>query len=43
MGYLYSAAGVGTGDLSKLALGYTTYGVGDHMSHYNVTPGCRRP
>jgi NAD+ synthase (glutamine-hydrolysing) len=27
---------VGTGDLSELALGYTTYGVGDHMSHYNV-------
>ena len=26
---------VGTGDLSELALGYTTYGVGDHMSHYN--------
>jgi NAD+ synthase (glutamine-hydrolysing) len=27
---------VGTGDLSELALGWTTYGVGDHMSHYNV-------
>ncbi len=25
---------VGTSDLSELALGYTTYGVGDHMSHY---------
>jgi NAD+ synthase (glutamine-hydrolysing) len=27
---------VGTGDLSELALGYCTYGVGDHMSHYAV-------
>jgi NAD+ synthase (glutamine-hydrolysing) len=27
---------VGTGDLSELALGWMTYGVGDHMSHYNV-------
>ena len=27
---------LGTGDLSELALGFTTYGVGDHMSHYNV-------
>ena len=27
---------VGTGDLSELALGWATYGVGDHMSHYNV-------
>jgi NAD+ synthase (glutamine-hydrolysing) len=27
---------VGTSDLSELALGYTTYGVGDHMSHYAV-------
>jgi len=27
---------VGTGDLSELALGWCTYGVGDHMSHYNV-------
>ncbi|WGM37413.1 NAD(+) synthase [Caulobacter sp. NIBR1757] len=26
---------VGTGDLSELALGWCTYGVGDHMSHYN--------
>lgn len=25
-----------TGDLSELALGWCTYGVGDHMSHYNV-------
>ena len=27
---------VGTGDLSELALGWCIYGVGDHMSHYNV-------
>jgi NAD+ synthase (glutamine-hydrolysing) len=27
---------LGTGDLSELALGWMTYGVGDHMSHYNV-------
>src|SRR6185295_12786328 len=27
---------IGTGDLSELALGWATYGVGDHMSHYNV-------
>ncbi|MDR2861109.1 MAG: NAD(+) synthase, partial [Syntrophobacterales bacterium] len=27
---------VGTGDLSELALGWCTYGVGDHMSHYNI-------
>ena len=26
---------VGTGDLSEAALGWCTYGVGDHMSHYN--------
>ena len=26
---------VGTGDLSELALGWCTYGVGDQMSHYN--------
>ncbi|MCR6659208.1 MAG: NAD(+) synthase [Asticcacaulis sp.] len=30
---------VGTGDLSELALGWCTYGVGDHMSHYNVNCG----
>jgi NAD+ synthase (glutamine-hydrolysing) len=30
---------VGTGDLSELALGWATYGVGDHMSHYNVNGG----
>lgn len=27
---------LGTGDLSELALGWSTYGVGDHMSHYSV-------
>lgn len=27
---------VGTGDLSELALGWCTYGVGDHMSHYGL-------
>ncbi len=27
---------LGTGDLSELGLGWCTYGVGDHMSHYNV-------
>jgi NAD+ synthase (glutamine-hydrolysing) len=27
---------IGTGDLSELALGWCTYGVGDHMSHYGV-------
>jgi NAD+ synthase (glutamine-hydrolysing) len=32
----HDAIVVGTGDLSELALGWTTYGVGDHMSHYNV-------
>ena len=30
---------VGTGDLSELALGWATYGVGDQMSHYNVNSG----
>jgi len=30
---------VGTGDLSELALGWATYGVGDQMSHYNVNAG----
>ena len=33
---LNDAIVVGTGDLSELALGYTTYGVGDQMAHYNV-------
>ncbi|WP_011578667.1 MULTISPECIES: NAD(+) synthase [Chelativorans] len=27
---------LGTGDLSEIALGWSTYGVGDQMSHYNV-------
>jgi NAD+ synthase (glutamine-hydrolysing) len=40
--YLFRRAGqiggfvIGTGDLSELGLGWSTYGVGDHMSHYNV-------
>jgi NAD+ synthase (glutamine-hydrolysing) len=33
---LHGALVVGTGDLSELALGWCTYGVGDHMSHYAV-------
>lgn len=33
---LYKGLVLGTGDLSELALGWATYGVGDHMSHYNV-------
>lgn len=33
---LYKAIVLGTGDLSELALGWATYGVGDQMSHYNV-------
>lgn len=43
--YLFRLAGsrggfvVGTGDLSELALGWATYGVGDHMSHYAVNTG----
>lgn len=43
--YLFRIAGqhhgfvVGTGDLSELALGWCTYGVGDHMSHYGVNSG----
>ncbi|QYF93726.1 NAD(+) synthase [Massilia sp. PAMC28688] len=32
----HNAIVIGTGDLSELALGWCTYGVGDHMSHYNV-------
>jgi len=27
---------IGTGDLSELALGWCTFGVGDQMAHYNV-------
>jgi NAD+ synthase (glutamine-hydrolysing) len=30
---------LGTGDLSELALGWCTYGVGDQMSHYGVNAG----
>jgi len=30
---------LGTGDLSELALGWCTYGVGDQMAHYNVNGG----
>ena len=30
---------IGTGDLSELALGWSTYGVGDQMSHYGVNAG----
>jgi NAD+ synthase (glutamine-hydrolysing) len=33
---LHQGLVLGTGDLSELALGWMTYGVGDHMSHYNV-------
>jgi len=32
----HEALVVGTGDLSELALGWNTYGVGDQMSHYAV-------
>lgn len=30
---------IGTGDLSELALGWCTYGVGDQMAHYGVNAG----
>jgi NAD+ synthase (glutamine-hydrolysing) len=30
---------LGTGDLSEMALGWCTYGVGDQMSHYAVNTG----
>ncbi len=33
---LHDGLVLGTGDLSELALGWSTYGVGDQMSHYNV-------
>jgi NAD+ synthase (glutamine-hydrolysing) len=33
---VHNAPVVGTSDLSELALGYCTYGVGDHMAHYHV-------
>ncbi|NDU85780.1 MAG: NAD(+) synthase [Ferrovum sp.] len=32
----YQGLVVGTSDLSELALGWSTYGVGDHMAHYHV-------
>ena len=32
----HGALVLGTGDLSEAALGWSTYGVGDQMSHYNV-------
>jgi NAD+ synthase (glutamine-hydrolysing) len=32
----HGALVLGTGDLSELALGWSTYGVGDQMSHYAV-------
>lgn len=35
----HSGIVVGTGDLSELALGWCTYGVGDQMSHYGVNIG----
>jgi NAD+ synthase (glutamine-hydrolysing) len=43
--YLFRLAGqhrgfvIGTGDLSEVALGWSTYGVGDQMSHYTVMAG----
>jgi NAD+ synthase (glutamine-hydrolysing) len=33
---LHNAPVIGTSDLSELALGWSTYGVGDHMAHYHV-------
>ncbi len=33
---LHRALVLGTSDLSELALGWCTYGVGDHMSHYSI-------
>ncbi|MGR6034083.1 MAG: NAD(+) synthase [Candidatus Nitrosoglobus sp.] len=33
---LHRALVVGTSDLSEVALGWCTYGVGDHMAHYHV-------
>jgi len=35
----HEALVVGTSDLSELALGWCTYGVGDQMSHYSVNAG----
>jgi NAD+ synthase (glutamine-hydrolysing) len=43
--YLFRLAGhhsgfvIGTGVLSEVALGWSTYGVGDQMAHYNVNAG----
>ncbi|RJR25560.1 MAG: NAD(+) synthase [Desulfobacteraceae bacterium] len=36
---LHGALVVGTSDLSELALGWCTYGVGDHMAHYHINAG----
>jgi NAD+ synthase (glutamine-hydrolysing) len=36
---MHRAPVIGTGDLSELALGWCTYGVGDQMSHYAVNTG----
>jgi NAD+ synthase (glutamine-hydrolysing) len=33
---LHQGLVLGTSDLSELALGWCTYGVGDHMSHYSI-------
>ena len=35
----HSGLVLGTGDLSELALGWCTYGVGDQMSHYGINAG----
>ncbi|MBR2124329.1 MAG: NAD(+) synthase [Acetobacter sp.] len=35
----YHGIVIGTGDLSELALGWCTYGVGDQMAHYSVNAG----
>jgi NAD+ synthase (glutamine-hydrolysing) len=35
----HNALVLGTGDLSEVALGWSTYGVGDQMSHYNTNVG----
>jgi len=37
LAHLNRALVIGTSDLSELALGWCTYGVGDHMSHYAVS------
>jgi len=36
LGNANNAPVVGTSDLSEIALGWCTYGVGDHMAHYHV-------